>query len=583
MLVLFASRSKQRTMIQSSNDVGGMEPPPTILALPRNQIGEKWAREGMDLWKEGNFTEAAKTFRQGLTACPFDHELWTVTGALYGQMGDHNRALNCHKRALELKPNAAISLHGLGATFGNMGFKSMSLKYELKALEADPNFAPARDGVAMAYQKCFQMPEAIKEYTDLIMKYPNNEGAISHLCLASIYMPETTPESLYIVHRMYGEVAEKGKVEPTFDNLKDPEKKIRVGFFSADYKAHSVAYFMEPLIRDLDRDKFEVYLYYFGERNDDYTKRFKTYGKWTELRAHFSCLDRIRQDKLDVAFDLGGHTGHQLILFAARLAPVQIVYMGYPSTTGLTRMDYRFTDSVADPVGDADKWHTEKLVRMDPNSWCYLPHVETPEVSPPPCVKNGYITFGSFNNFSKMSDGWLRLWLKILNTVSNSRLVLKAFGMADDDINPMVKARLTDLGFPMDRVTIHGAVYGTAAHLNMYGLMDIALDPHPFNGAATTCEALYMGVPVVTMAGNRHASRVGAALMDAIGRNEWVAKDEDDYVRIAALLASRPANLERMRAEQRRHFQASILTDYEGQAKRFGDCIRGCWKEYCLK
>lgn len=566
-----------------NNDQGGVEPKEYVggLLMPTG-TGERWAREGIELWREGRFDEAVRTFREGLTACPRDHELWTITGAIYGQMGDHKRALNCHKRALEIKPTAAISLHGLGATFGNMGFRSLALKYALKALEADADFAPARDGLAMAYQKCFQMPEAIKAYTELLLKHPNNEGAISHLCLAAIYMPETTPESLYVTHRYYGEVVEKG-AEPVLVREKNPDKKIRVGFFSADYKAHSVAYFMEPLIRDLDRTKFEVYLYYFGERHDEYTERFKSYGKWHEYRAHMSCLEKIRADNLDVAFELGGHTGHQIILFAHRVAPVQICYMGYPSTTGLTRMDYRFTDSLADPAGEADKWHTEKLVRMDPNSWCYRPPDGAPEPLPPPCIKNGYITFGSFNNFSKMSDHWLLLWKRILETVENSRLVLKAFGMADDDINPMVKARLVDLGFPMERVTLHGAVVSQAAHLNMYGEIDIALDPHPFNGAATTCEALYMGVPVVTMSGDRHAARVGTALMDAMGRNEWVAKNEEEYVEIAVRLASRPATLERMRMAQRASMKGSVLMDYPGQARRFGDCIRSCWREYCAK
>jgi len=465
-----------------------------------------------------------------------------------------------------------------------MGYRALSLKYALKALEADPDFAPARDGLAMAYQKCFQMKDAIKEYEDLIMKVPGNVGAISHYCLASIYMPETTPESLYVTHRMYGEVAEMDKPEPVLIRDNNPEKKIRVGFLSQDFKAHSVAYFVEPLILDLDRDKFEVYLYYFGERQDEYTERFKSYAdKWETLRPQLVFADKIRADNLDVAFDLSGHTGHQLILFAARIAPVQIVYMGYPSTTGLTRMDYRLTDSLADPVGDADKWHTEKLVRMDPNSWCYRPPDGAPEPLPPPCIKNGFITFGSFNNFSKMSDKWLLLWLEILNRVEKSRLVLKAFGMADDDINPMVKARLTDLGFPMDRVTIHGAVASHVKHFSMYGEMDIALDPHPFNGAATTCEALYMGVPVVTMAGDRHASRVGVALLNAVGRNEWVAKNEEEYVRVAVNLASRPANLERMRSDQRRSFHGSVLMDYKGQAERFGNCIRNCWREHCAK
>lgn len=555
-----------------------------ISEYPKNQSGEPWARAGIELWRQAKFEEAEIKFREGLTACPYDHELWTITGALYGQMGKHEKALNCHKRALELKPNAAISLHGLGATFGNMGYRSLCLKYELKALDADPTFAPARDGVAMAYQKCFQMPEAIKNYTELLLAHPNSVDAISHLCLAACYMPETTEESLYITHRYYGELAEKGKPEPVFTNPKEPEKKIRVGFFSADYKAHSVAYFMESLIRDLDRNRFEVYLYYFGERFDEYTERFKAHAdKWTVLRAHSALIPSLRADNLDVAFDLGGHTGHQLILFAHRIAPVQIIYMGYASTTGLTRMDYRFTDSLIDPVGEADKWHTEKLVRLDPNSWCYRPPDCVPDPLPPPCLKNGYITFGSFNNFSKMTDQWLRLWLKILGEVPDSRLVLKAFGMADDDINPMIAARLTDLGFPMERVKVHGAVADHATHFSMYGEMDIALDPSPYNGATTTCEALYMGVPVVTMAGNRATARMGASLLGGLGRSEWVGKDEEEYVRIAVNLSSSPANLGRMRANQRQEFQESVLMDYKGQAERFGSAIRNCWKEWCLK
>ena len=579
-------------MITDASDQGGMEPPPSIFypEAHKNQSGEKWAREGIELWHEGHFADAEIVFREGLLACRFDHELWTITGALYGQMGDHNSALNSHREALVclkktgdlFKPKSAISWHGLGATFGNMGERALCLKYELRAMEADPTYAPARDGLAMAYQKCFQMKDAIRTYQDLLLEHPSNEGAISHLCLASIYMPETTPESLYVTHRYYGEIAER-LTENKIVRDKTPDRKLRVGFFSSDYKAHSVAYFMEPLIRDLDRDRFEVFLYYFGERHDEYTARFKTYGKWHEYRAHMSCIPKILGDELDIAFDLGGHTGHQLTLFASRIAPVQIVYMGYPSTTGLTRMDYRFTDSLADPEGEADKWHTEKLVRMNPNSWCYRPPDLATEPKEPPCINNGYITFGSFNNFSKMSDGWLLLWRRILDSVPDSRLVLKAFGMADGDINPMVVYRLKQLGFPMERVKLHGAVTKHNVHFDMYGEMDIALDPHPFNGAATTCEALYMGVPVITMAGDRHAARVGVALLDAIGRREWIAKDEDDYVRIAVLLASRPTNLERMRASQRRSFQGSILMDYPGQAKRFGNCIRQCWQEYCAK
>ncbi len=570
-----------------SNEEGGMNSGPLVpkaiyTGTRRDPDGKRYVQVGVDYWAAGKFEEARKVFRSALDRWPDDENIWALLSGFYAQMGDYNRSHNCAKEAVRLAPESALALHCLAASFHNLGIASKCLEYELKAAEVDPTFAPARDGLAVAYQKVFQMPEAIKHYTQLLLEHPNSEDAISHLCLASIYMPETTPESLYTLARYYGEVAERVE-ETRFEVVKDPDKKLRVGFLSSDFKKHSVAYFVESLIRDLPRNSFEVYLYYFGNKHDEVTERLKGMAdKWVELRAHKAMIPEVLKDGLDVAFDLCGHTGHQLCFFAKRIAPVQIVYQGYPAPTGLTRMDYRFVDELSDPTGVADQWHTEKLVRLPGSAWTYLPYPKVPAVSPPPALVNGYITFGSFNNFQKMHDGQLVVWRKLLDEVPGSRIIFKSFGLNDPETSPRVKERLEKLGFA-GRYTTYGAAATTERHLDMYGLMDIGLDPEPFNGATTTCEAIMMGVPVVTLEGNRNAARTGVALLTALGHPEWIAKDSEDFIAKAKLLASDVGKLDALRRSLRQEFADSPMQDYKGAAENFGNAIRQCWREYCQK
>lgn len=572
------------------NDEGGMEPQSMLVSkeiykAARNDVnGKKYADVAIAHWQEGRLHKATEVLRGALEKWRDDENLWMLLGAIYGELMDYNKSLNCNLEAVRLAPKSAVCLHGLACVFANTGQHAKFLEHELKAHEADPTFAPAVDGLAMAYQKTFQMPDAMAQYRDLLMRQPDNEEAISHLCLASIYMPETTPENLYITHRYYGEVAEKNAGEPPiWEKETDAGKKLRVGFFGTDFKKHSVAYFMEPLIRDLDKSKYEVYIYYFGSKTDEVTERYKTYAdKFVQTVPHAKYAAGIRADELDVAFDLGGHTGHHLRLFAARIAPVQIVYMGYPSTTGLTRMDYRFTDLWADPIGEADKWHTEKLVRLEGTSWTYLPYPEVPPVVEAPFKKNGYVTFGSFNNFQKMSDGQLVTWRHLLDAVPGSKIIFKSFALGDDAVNSRVIRRLDAAGYG-DRATLLEAVETTPQHLACYGMIDIALDPAPFNGATTTCEALMMGVPVVTLEGDRHAARVGVAILSAIGRKEWIAKGDKEFINVAAGLAESGEYLNTIRPVLRRQFMESPIMDYQGQARKFEAAIRQCWAEFCKK
>ena len=553
---------------------------PNLKSYALQKLGQK-GLDAIKAWEIGAWPEADRLFREALEAEPKNADIWLTLGAFMGVIGQRMVAITCHKKSIELEPNNAVCWHAYGATMGNIGAASIALHLQKRALELDPKLAPARDGYAMALQKCHMVDDASREYEKLLLDYPDNTDVISHLCFTYLYQQGLEDEKLHAAHRYAGEVMEKlaPDVRTVWPNQKYVNKRLRVGFFSADFREHSCAYFLEPLLRHLDKCQFEVYLYSFTTLPDRRTEVFKGLGhNWREYVSHGPVLGKIREDQLDVAFDLGGHTAHYLKLFASRLAPVQISYLGYPATTGLTRMDYRFTDEICDPVG-TDQWHSEKLYRLPAPMWSYQP----PEIElrASPATAAGHVTFGSFNNFGKMTDGMLALWGEILAAVPTAHLVFKSTGLLDKLLAPVIDARLDKAKLDPARVLLIGNIKGNVEHLEKYGLVDIALDPSPFSGVTTTCEALWCGCPVVTLAGTRHSSRTGMSLLSAIGREEWIARNPEEYVAIAAKLASDIPRLAQIRGGLREEMKRSPLMDYARQAKRFGDAIRQCWKEHC--
>jgi predicted O-linked N-acetylglucosamine transferase (SPINDLY family) len=246
-------------------------------------------------------------------------------------------------------------------------------------------------------------------------------------------------------------------------------------------------------------------------------------------------------------------------------------------------MDFRFTDAVADPAGDADRFATEKLVRFAPTAWAYAPPADAPAVVPAPGGARGWVTFGCFNNLAKVTDAMLATWGRILAGVPHSRLRLKGRGLGDDVIRERYRERLGRCGLDPARVELLDRTADTRQHLALYNDIDVALDTFPYNGTTTTCEALWMGVPVISLAGDRHMSRVGASLLAVAGHPEWVAADADDYVRRAVELAANPTQLADIAARLRDELERSPLLDHAGQAARFGAALRACWVERCTR
>jgi protein O-GlcNAc transferase len=293
----------------------------------------------------------------------------------------------------------------------------------------------------------------------------------------------------------------------------------------------------------------------------------------------------IRSDAPDILIDLAGHTGmtNRLPLFARRLAPVQITYLGYPNTTGLKAMDYRFTDALADPVGESDRFATEKLVRFSSTAWTYQPSTEAPDLSGTQLDASAPVTFGCFNTLSKITDSMLRLWSRILNEVPSSRLLLKGAGLEHSAVRARYLERFRRLEMPIERVELVGRTPDTASHLALYRRVNVALDTFPYHGTTTTCEALWMGVPVVTLAGDQHMSRVGVSLLTAIGRPEWITCHPDEYVQAAVTLAKDRAKLQSLRDGLRGELARSPLLDHAGQSERFATALRECWVTWCAE
>jgi protein O-GlcNAc transferase len=291
----------------------------------------------------------------------------------------------------------------------------------------------------------------------------------------------------------------------------------------------------------------------------------------------------IRADAPDILIDLAGHTCMtcRLPLFARRLAPVQVTYLGYPDTTGVPAMDYRFTDATADPAPDADRLATERLMRFSSTAWAYQPPADAPAVACAP--RQEPFTFGCFNDPGKITDSLLGHWGRLLEAVPGSRLVLKGSGFGNPDIRSGHIERMARMNLDPARVELLERTPSIAAHLAQYSRVDVALDSFPYNGTTTTCEALWMGVPVVSLEGDRHVSRVGASLLRAAGHPEWVARDPQDYVRVAAALASDPGRLAVLRGSLRGELEQSALLDHQGQAERFGRALRACWEASCAR
>jgi predicted O-linked N-acetylglucosamine transferase (SPINDLY family) len=407
------------------------------------------------------------------------------------------------------------------------------------------------------------------------------------------HIPNVPWERLLREHREWWEL-HTSQIKPLpHNNVRDPERKLKIGWISADFREHSVTHFLLPLFQNFDRDQFEFCCYAGVQRPDEFTHMLAKCAPVFRQTMGVQDADlarMIQNDNIDILFDLSGHTSdHRLAVMAYRAAPVQVAWLGYPMTTGAPSsiIQYHLTDGIADPEGETDGHYTEKVFRLPTTNWCYRPPVDIPCQELPPIVRNKGtslerpFTFGSFNNCSKMSKLTFQAWAKVLKAAPGSRLLLKASAMADAVTKQVILDRFAAEGIPAERVVMCPQQINLAKHFEFYGNVDLGLDTYTYNGTTTTCEATWMNVPVLTLAGKEHISRVGASLLTNMGLPQLVAHTEEEFVEIAASYARDPEKLVELRKGLREKFRNSPVMDGKRFAGEFGQALRTMWRTWC--
>ncbi|GMJ13925.1 SPINDLY [Hibiscus trionum] len=510
-------------------------------------------------------------------------------GVIYKDRDNLDKAVECYQLALSIKPNFSQSLNNLGVVYTVQGKMDAAAIMIEKAIIANPTYAEAYNNLGVLYRDAGNISMAVTAYEQCLKIDPDSRNAGQNRLLAMNYTNEGDDDKLFEAHRDWGR--RFMRLYPQYDSWdtpKDPDRPLVIGYVSPDYFTHSVSYFIEAPLIYHDYGKYQVVVYSAVVKADAKTNRFrekviKKGGVWRDIYGidEKKVASMVRDDRIDILVELTGHTANnKLGTMACRPAPVQVTWIGYPNTTGLPTIDYRITDSLADPPGTKQK-HVEELVRLPECFLCYTPSPEAGPISPTPALSNGFITFGSFNNLAKITPKVLQVWAKILCAVPNSRLVVKCKPFCCDSVRQKFLSALEQLGLESLRVDLLPLILLNHDHMQAYSLMDISLDTFPYAGTTTTCESLYMGVPCVTMAGSVHAHNVGVSLLSKVGLGHLIAKNEDEYVKSALQLASDITALQNFRLSLRDLMSKSPVCDGQNFISGLEAAYRSMWHRYC--
>jgi predicted O-linked N-acetylglucosamine transferase (SPINDLY family) len=533
----------------------------------------------------GRLDDAANNYQCALESDPANAAAHNNLGNVLKAQGRIDEAVEHYRQALALKPDFAEAHNNLGTVFQGLGMVQEAIECFRQALALKPDYIEALNNLGNAFIDGGAVKEAMASYRQALTIKPDCADAHSNVLLAMNYDSSFTPEAIAAEHVAWGDRHARPLAVAILPHTNDcdPDRRLRVGYVSTDYHRHSVMYFFEPLLAAHDRVNVEVFCYSAGARSDEVTDRLRTEADaWRNIagRNDDAVVKLIHDDRIDILVDLSGHTAHnRLLVFARKPAPVQVTYLGYGTTTGLSTMDYRLTDQYLSPPYGPE-WFSEELVRLPGCYVCYGPPAEAPPVSPPPAAKNGFVTFGSFNNLAKATPEVVSLWAEILRLLPTAKLLLKDRTLADKDQQARYRSSFAKEGIGADRIEFAPKVAGLSEHLACYGRIDIGLDPFPYNGCTTTCEALWMGVPVIILAGRMSHGRYGLSLLSALEMDELIATSPRAYVEKAVSLANDSERLARLRSTLRPRVVAASLCDAKSFARGVERAYRMMWGIY---
>ena len=449
-----------------------------------------------------------------------------------------------------------------------------------RTVAANPAAGVAMEELAALYRATGRIEPMLELFERICALYPDMPTTHSAVLFHEAYRVHDRL-ALAQRHRAWARRFAPPRAAPRFANALQGERRLKIGYVSADFRRSSASPFIEPLLAARDAERFHVTCYNAWKERDAVSERLQGLADaWIEVAAlDDDALEaRVRADAIDILVDLNGHTtGNRLPAFSRHLAPVQATYLGYGATTGMTTIAYRITDAVIDPPGAAERYYSERLAYLPDAMWCFAPPADMAPPAPPRSA-DAVPTFGMFNNFAKASPAAIEAWAEILARAPQARLVL--VGVPPGSTRDRVRAPFAARGVAADRLEFHGRV-SYDAYCALHREVDIALDSFPYAGGATTCDALWLGVPVLTLAGEAVLARSGASLLSAAGLHDWIAHSSEDYVeRALRLVAARDA-LAALRSGLRERTAASALCDAPRFMRGFENLLRDLWRAYC--
>ncbi len=554
----------------------------SIIAKP--DYAEAHSNRGIVLKELDRLEEAITSYQKALSLKPDFADAHYNLGNAYGGLDRHKDAVKCYQKALTLNPEYTSALYNMGRSLGKLGKLDEAVIYFEKALALNPDYVIALTGFGSILKEQGDLEQAIAHYEKALSLAPDHIPAHDNLLLTEQYRLGNDHKTLFEMHRQWDvRHAQKYRPEwPVHGHDKTPDRRLRIGFVSPDLGRHPVGYFILPLLQGLPKEQIET-VCYSARLPDDLTDKIKSATDiWRDtLKVNDDDLvQMIQSDDIDILIDLSGHSaGNRLLVFAQKPAPIQVTWAGYVATTGMTAIDYMITDRYS-TLKNEEPFYQEKILRM-PDGWlCYAPPQYAADVGPLPYDRTGAISFASFSNPIKINSVLAQVWTRILNATPSSTLLIKYKGINTATTEKRIRNLFEAEGLKPDRLILEGA----APHgelLARYGDVDIALDPFPYSGGLTTYEALWMGVPVITVPGQTFASRHSQSHLSTIGLPELVATDYEDYVRRAVALANDTTRLRNLRAGLRNQMAMSPACDGDLFAEGFAQLLRGIWQDWC--
>jgi protein O-GlcNAc transferase len=552
-------------------------------ALQLKPLAEAHYNLGIALHEQRQLGEAIACYQRALQLRPNLAEAHNNLGNALKDQGLLSESVACYQRALELKPDYAEAHNNLGGAFTDQGKLDEAVACYQRALEQKPDYAEAHNNLGIALKDQGQLAEAVASYRRALQIMPDAADVHSNLLYTLHFCSDYDAPKIYEEHRRWNQrhaEALAARIQP-HTNDRSPNRRLRIGYVSPNFRAHPVGCFLLPLLGSHDHADFEIFCYASVRVPDAITERCRAcVDVWRNVIGlpDERVADRIRADQIDILVDLTMHMAdNRMLVFARKPAPVQVTYLAYCGTTGLDTMDYRLTDSYLDAPNQDERFYSERSIRLPETYWCYQPLFHTPPVSSLPVLQAGHVTFGCLNNFCKVTEPTLAAWSRVLLATPQSRLLLHAHVGSHRD---RVRDSLARQGISPDRLTFTGKL-PWAEYCGLYGQIDVALDPFPYNGGTTTCDALWMGVPVVSLAGQTAVGRAGLSILSNVALPDLVGCDVEQYVRLAVDLAHDLPRMAQLRATLRERMRQSPLMDTTRFVQNVEAAYRSAWQRWC--